>query len=210
MKLIWFGHACFQLENNGYTVVFDPYLNGTVPGLHLSKIKADMVLCSHEHSDHNGISEVIMKKGGVSPYKITKVPSYHDDQQGKLRGKNLIHVLDDGTYRIAHMGDLGCMINEEQAALLSNLDVCMIPVGGYYTIDAKQAKEIVRKIKPRVVLPMHYRGDSFGYEVLASLVDYTDLCDDVIKYDSNELEISKEMSNQTAILKVNDICQLCQ
>jgi len=202
MKLTWFGHACFRLDNNGYTVVFDPYKKGTVPGVSLPRIEADMVLCSHEHADHNAVSEVIMRKGGVSPYKVTKIATYHDNQQGKLRGKNIIHLLDDGTFRIAHMGDLGCLLNEEQAELLSNLDVCMIPVGGYYTIDAKQAKEIVRQIKPKVVVPMHYRGESFGFDVLEPVDVYAALCDDIIIYDRNELMLSKEMLPQTAILSV--------
>lgn len=202
MKLTWFGHACFKLDNNGYTVVFDPYRKGTVPGLSLPRIEADMVLCSHQHADHNGVSEVIMKKGGVSPYKITKIAAFHDGQHGKLRGQNIIHILDDGSFRIAHMGDLGCPLTKEQADMLSNLDVCMIPVGGFYTIDAKQAKEIVRLIKPRVVIPMHYRGKSFGLDPLDTVDTYTSLCDDVVKYDSNVLDISKEMASQTAILSV--------
>lgn len=202
MKLTWFGHACFKLDNNGYTVVFDPYKKGTVPGLRLPEIETNMVLCSHEHADHNGVSEVIVKQEGISPYKITKIATFHDEQLGKLRGKNIIHLLDDGIFRIAHMGDLGCLLYDEQAALLDNLDVCMIPVGGYYTINAKQAKEIVDQIKPRVVVPMHYRGYSFGFDVLAPLDDYTALCDDVIKYDGNELELSKDMASQTAVLSL--------
>ena len=204
MKLTWLGHACFQLDKDGYTVIFDPYKKGTVPGLSLPRIEADMVLCSHDHADHNGMSEVIIKNGGNCPYKITKIATFHDDQQGKLRGMNIIHLLDDGTFRIAHMGDLGCQLTDEQAELLSNLDVCMIPVGGYYTINASQAKEIVRKINPRVVVPMHYRGESFGFDVLDPVDVYADLCDDIIIYDSNELMLSKEMPSQTAILSVKN------
>ena len=204
MKLTWHGHACFQLDNIGYTVVFDPYRRGTVPGFRLPRIEADLVLCSHDHADHNGASEVIMKKGGVSPYKITKIATYHDDRHGKLRGHNIIHILDDGTFRIAHMGDLGCPLTEEQAELLSSLDVCMIPVGGYFTIDAKQAKEIVRQIKPRVVIPMHYRGESFGLAPLDTVDAYAALCDDTVIYDSNELNITKEMKSQTAILTLKN------
>lgn len=202
MKLTWYGHSCYLLDRDGYRVVFDPYKKGTVPGLRLPRIEADMVLCSHEHADHNGVSEIIIKKGGVSPFKVTKIETYHDGQHGRLRGRNIIHILDDGTYRIAHFGDLGCPLTEEQAELLSNLDVCMIPVGGYFTIDAKQAKDIVSKIKPRVIVPMHYRGKSFGLEPLDTLDVYTALCDDVVKYDSNELVLSKDMPSQTAILSL--------
>ena len=78
----------------------------------------------------------------------------------------------------------------------------MVPVGGYYTIDARQAKKMVEDIKPRVVIPMHYRGEGFGFDVLAPLEDYTSLCDDVVDYDKNTLELAKDMPVQTAVLKL--------
>ena len=130
------------------------------------------------------------------------ISTYHDDQKGALRGENRIHILEGGSFRIAHAGDLGCELLPEEKEALKGLDLLMVPVGGYYTIDARQAKKMVEDIKPRVVIPMHYRGEGFGFDVLAPLEDYTSLCDDVVDYDKNTLELAKDMPVQTAVLKL--------
>ena len=52
MRIIWNGHSCFTLEAAGGTVVVDPYLDGSVPGLEPLRLKADAVYCSHGHRDH--------------------------------------------------------------------------------------------------------------------------------------------------------------
>ena len=122
--------------------------------------------------------------------------------QGAKRGPNIIHILDDGTCRVAHLGDLGCGLTEEQVQILKGVDALLIPVGGFFTIDAKQAKAVVNQIQPVVTIPMHYRSGSFGFEVLGTLDEFTALCDDVAEYEGNSLEITKGMPRQTAVLKL--------
>lgn len=118
-------------------------------------------------------------------------------------GSNTVHILDDGCLRVAHFGDLGCRLSEEQAALLMGLDAVMVPVGGYYTIDAGQAKELVDRIRPRVVIPMHYRGETFGFEVLGTVESFADRCEVVVEYPGAFLELTKETEPHTAVLKLN-------
>ena len=61
----------------------------------------------------------------------------------------------------------------------------------------------MEEIHPRIVIPMHYRGEGFGFDVLAPVEDYISLCDDVVYYDENTLTLTKDMPGQTAILKLN-------
>ena len=102
--------------------------------------------------------------------------------------------------RIVHFGDLGCMLTSEQIDLLKKADVVMIPVGGFYTIDADQAKEIVSTLEPKVVIPMHYRSDSFGYPVIGRLEEFTKYYTNIVTYESDTLVLDAETKAQTAVL----------
>lgn len=203
MKLTWLGHSCFKLESDGYTVILDPYKDGYVPGLTPIREYADAVFCSHEHSDHNARETVTLnQEQKKSPFTITEIHTWHDEAQGSKRGNNCIRIFDDGTYRAAHLGDLGCELGEEQLTQLQDLDVVMIPVGGFYTIDAKQAKALIDQIQPKVTIPMHYRGENFGYDILGTLEDFTALCDCVVEYPRNSIELNEAMLQQVAVLKL--------
>lgn len=200
--ITWNGHSCFTVSADGYSIVLDPYAPDSVPGLPALSLAGDQVLCSHEHGDH-GYREAVQISGASrkNPFHILKIDTYHDDQKGTLRGENRIHILEAGGIRIAHMGDLGCMLKGEQLDQLKNLDAILIPVGGYYTIDAVQAYELVQMISPRIVIPMHYRSDTFGYPVLGRLERYTELCKNVVVYDSNVMVIDADTRPQTAVLQ---------
>ncbi|MGN0372177.1 MAG: MBL fold metallo-hydrolase [Enterocloster sp.] len=201
MKLTWLGHACFKIESQGYTIIIDPYEDSYVPGFGPLRESADMVLCTHGHADHGAKELIRIKNDTPCPFRISEISTWHDDQRGALRGKNTIYILDDGCCRAAHLGDLGCELEKDQLEQLKNLDAVMIPIGGFYTIDAGQAVKLIRQTEPRVVLPMHYRGKGFGYDVLGTVEDFTQLCDDVITYEANSIEITKDTNKQTAVLK---------
>ena len=95
MKLIWHCHACFELISADGSVVFDPYSPGSVRGLELSPLRADCVICSHGHSDHNYTDGVELS--GIEPgFSLTQVPTYHDGKLGALRGDNLCSVVEIG------------------------------------------------------------------------------------------------------------------
>lgn len=201
VRITWLGHACFLVESDGYTILLDPYQDGYVPGLTPIRTEADQVICSHGHADHNAAEVASIKANGTSPFQITAIDTWHDDQQGALRGKNRIHILDNGCLKVAHLGDLGCELTPEQKAQLTGLDAVMVPVGGYYTIDAVQAKQLMDELCPKVIIPMHYRSEQFGYDVLGTLDLFTDLCDLVVEYPGNELEITSDTEAHVAVLQ---------
>ena len=205
MKVTYIGHACFKVEAQGYTVIFDPYADGSVPGYGPVREEADLILCSHEHRDHGARQCVTLKEGGKNPFRITEIATWHDDAKGTLRGNNIICILDDGDLRIAHFGDLGCLLTAEQKTQLQGLDAVMIPVGGHYTIDAKTAKKIVDEICPKVVIPMHYCGDDFGYDVIGPVDRYLELCDDVEIKAASSVDITKDMPAGTVVLKAQNL-----
>lgn len=205
MTLTYLGHSCFLVESQGYQILFDPYEPDSVPGYRPISAQADQVLCSHEHRDHHGVDQVTLRQGGVSPFTVETISTWHDDQQGALRGSDTIHILDDGQCRVAHLGDLGCELSDQQKGQLKNLTALMIPVGGFYTIDALQAKALIDELKPQVVIPMHYRGNGFGYDVIGTLDAFTQLCSNVIEYPSSQLELTAETPSQVAVLKPQNV-----
>lgn len=203
MKLIWHGHSCFTLETGQGTVVFDPYADGSVPGLPPLDLQADLVLCSHEHSDHNARNTVHLS-GKAPSFQVERLDTFHDPEKGALRGPNTIHIISADGLRVAHMGDLGCALTSAQLEQLQGLDAVLLPVGGYYTIDAAQAAEIARQLKARVVVPMHYRGNGFGYDVIAPLDAFLALRGDVVHYPGPALTLEADMPIQTAVLDCFD------
>ena len=203
MRVKWLGHACFLVEEGDYVVALDPYGDDIVPGLRPLAIEANQVLTSHNHNDHNAISVVKLTPCGASPFTIARLESAHDDQDGALRGKNTIHILEAAGVRIAHLGDLGQSLTGAQAAEIGKLDALLIPIGGHYTIDAKQAFGIAEQLAPTVVIPMHYRTDRFGYDVIGPLSDFTKLFEDeeVRMLPGDTIMITEDMPRQVAVLQ---------
>ena len=190
MTITWLGHSCFRIESQGYRIILDPYRDGKVPGWRPVRETADLVLCSHGHDDHSAADCVTLRRGMASPFTVETIPTWHDDREGALRGANTVHILSDGQCRVAHLGDLGCMPTEEQEARLRGLDALLIPIGGYYTIDASQAKVLTDRLSPAVVIPMHYRGPGFGYDVLGTLDQFAALWTGSVLRAGPSLELS--------------------
>ncbi len=201
MLIKYYGHACFAVTSENYTVVIDPYAHNSVPGLPALRIDAQKVLCTHTHDDHNNKSAVRILASGSSPFTYKTVKSFHDDDGGAKRGKNSIFVLCAEGLRVAHFGDLGCRLTPEQISELGALDAVMIPVGGYYTIDAAIAAETVRALGVKVVIPMHYRTEKSGYGVLATVDDFLSLMTEFEVYDYGDtLELTPDTEKQVAVL----------
>ena len=182
MKITWYGHACFLLESESGSIVFDPFAPGKVPGWELPALSADKVICSHSHADHNW-AEGISLTGKPFTGEILQIPSFHDDKRGLLRGKNLITLVKADGLCAVHMGDIGCPLTAKQIEALGHVDVIMIPVGGHYTVDAAQAWEIVQALKASIVIPMHFRGPDFGYDVISTFEPFLKLAGNVKEID---------------------------
>lgn len=201
VTLRWLGHSCFRVEAEGFAVILDPFAPGSVPGCADLHETADLVLCSHDHGDHNCREAVALREGSrKNPFTISTLSSFHDDQNGALRGKNTITILETEGVRVAHMGDIGCMPSQMALDRLHGVDALLLPVGGHYTVGPQEAKAIADAVEPRVTIPMHYRSDSFGYDVIGPVEDFLALCDAVTRCDSNTVEIVPGMPRQTLVL----------
>ncbi|MCI5773994.1 MAG: MBL fold metallo-hydrolase [Erysipelotrichaceae bacterium] len=202
MKITWIGHSCFKIEKDGYIIIIDPYEDDSVPGYRPIKQKAHLVLCSHEHSDHNYRQAIEILPAQSSPFTITTIATYHDDQQGSLRGSNNIHIMQDGKYKIAHLGDLGCELEPSAKMLLQDLDVLLIPVGGTYTLDYKQALALIDDLRPNITILMHYRDDikGFGFEEIATCAQIKTLKDNVIVLNDTTLDLTTQHFNEQILI----------
>lgn len=172
MKIEYLGHSCFKLtESTGVSVVCDPY--SCEIGFKMPKVSADAVTISHHHFDHDCLDNfsntpvVIDSEGSFDLHgvKINAIKSFHDDAQGKKRGENLIFKFVMDGITVCHLGDLGESCSGRLIEKISTVDVLLIPVGGNYTIDAPTAREYVDKIKPQIVIPMHYRTEDSKIDV---------------------------------------------
>jgi len=199
MKIKWLGHAAFAITSkSGDAIITDPYTAGTV-GYRVINAKADIVTVSHQHDDHNdtkslpGKPQVIDKEGEyeVSGIKIKGIPCFHDESGGKERGGNIIFVYEIDGIRIAHLGDLGHALSKEQLDKMGRIDILLIPVGGYFTIDPVMATEVANQISPKVIIPMHYKTEVVNYPIV-SVDAFTKDKKNVKKINASEMAIEKD------------------
>lgn len=174
LKIQFFGHACFLVTfPNGTSILTDPF--DPELGYDLPNVKADAVLVSHEHFDHNYVQ---MAKGepeiirGLSDSKdwqeisrfvggiwIKSIKSYHDDSLGGKRGKNTIFLMEGDGWRVVHCGDLGHGLGDPLVKEIGRVDVLLVPVGGSFTINHGGADLVAERLNARVIIPMHFKTD---------------------------------------------------
>lgn len=202
MYIKWIGHSCFKIVSKTQSIVVDPYAPKSVPGYKDVEEEANMVYCSHEHQDHNYTQGVHVKPVEELEMNVTKISSYHDDCNGNKRGLNTIHVFEYKGIRVAHLGDLGHMLSDSTIYKLKEIDCLLIPVGGYFTINAETAYEIVRRIKPRIVVPMHYREDKNGYEVLDTVEEFLKYFaeNEIVRMSCNTLAVDQLLDGKVVVL----------
>ena len=204
MTITWLGHSCFQLESGGFRALLDPYHQ--VRGLPDIEAAAHAVYCSHDHFDHGYTERVRLIDGKENPFTVTEVETFHDDQEGALRGRNTVRRFEAEGLRVVHLGDHPQPLSREQAAAIGPCDVVLAPVGGYYTISAHEARTLATPLFPRIIIPMHYRsatnGYRFGYDELGLLGNFTAVCprESLVYYKGSTMEITKHTPGQTAIL----------
>ena len=179
MKITYYGHSCFTLESGGFVLALDPY-NDMVQGYPPLAVEANKVWCSHGHLDHAYVDAVTIKVTDTAdPFVVQSYEIPHDDAGGAKRGMNQIRVFTSEGKKVIHFGDTGCMPSEELLEKLKGADAAMVPVGGFFTIDAAQARAITDAIEPKIVIPMHFKRGSEGLQKIAELSVFLDLCRDV-------------------------------
>ena len=170
MIIQYYGHSCFKITTkpagrgkDDVAVFFDPFDKSV--GLRPPQGQADLVLVSHNHADHNNVEALkgepyvidIPGEYSAKGANIIGIASSHDDKNGAERGENTIYVLEAEDLRICHLGDLGSDLSEKQLEKINGIDILMVPIGGGYTIDGKKAVDIIKKIEPKIIIPMHYK-----------------------------------------------------
>jgi len=168
MIITWKGQSCFQIsasrgKNNPVSIVIDPFKEDI--GLRPPRVQADILLITHDHPDHSNIKAVsgqpfIIRGPGEYEIKgvfVQGIPAFHDNLQGKERGKVTIYTIGVEGMRICHLGDLGQKeLTSDQLEKIGQVDILMIPIGGVYTIDAGEAVKVMSQIEPKIIIPMHY------------------------------------------------------
>ncbi|NWF77754.1 MAG: MBL fold metallo-hydrolase [Chloroflexi bacterium] len=200
MKIKWLGHACFLITSKGgVRIITDPYAVGS--GIDYSPIKetADIVVVSHDHDDHSNVASVQGKPEVVrgSGTRIAKgiqfkgIASYHDAFQGEQRGPNTIFCFAVDNMKLCHLGDLGHMLSTGQVTEIGAIDILFIPVGGFLTIDAPMASQVCNQLKPKVVIPMHFKTPKCAYPI-AGVEDFLKGKKNVRRVGGSEVDFEKE------------------
>jgi L-ascorbate metabolism protein UlaG (beta-lactamase superfamily) len=199
IKIRWHGHACFEV-GNGVTVITDPH-DGKSIGIKPPHARADIVLISHDHFDHNCMrvvegknttlfNEVIdIKHNGVD---IKGMKAYHDDSNGSKRGDVVLFKFSLEGVNFCHLGDLGHVLNEDIIKGLGKIDILFIPVGDVFTIGPKDAWKVVESIKPNVAIPMHYRVGGLSLSIKPVDPFLKDADDNIIIKVGNEMDFEKD------------------
>ncbi len=176
MEITYLGHSSFKIKTKSATVVTDPF-DPKMVGLKFSGVEADIVTLSHDHPDHNasnnvnGVKKIIDGPGEYEVMGVSMIgySTFHDAEGGATRGKNTIYVYEFEGLRLVHLGDLGHALSDDLVSELGDVDVLMIPVGGEFTIGSKEASEIISKIEPYFVIPMHYAVDGLSPDLHSKL-----------------------------------------
>lgn len=187
MEIKYFGHSSFLIKTKTAKIVTDPY-DPEMVGLKFPKTEADVVTISHNHKDHNQFKNV-SGINGVNPLmidmpgefeklgvRIFGFQSFHDKTNGSERGENIMYKFESEGVSILHCGDLGIVPEESFLETIGEINILMVPVGGFYTIDSDEAVSLVKKIEPSIVMPMHYKTEkssNYSESKLTAVSEFT-------------------------------------
>ena len=187
LEITWIGHSCFEIKYLNHRILIDPFTPEWFDYAR-PQGKYDFVFASHKAKDHyffegieadfyllaSGDREMFFQKSrsgnqllegriaknyGKGTFTFWTVPSYHDDQKGALEGVNGILCFDFDGIKVVHLGDLGHVLEEDHIKKIGAVDVLMIPIDGYFTINIDTAKKIINQLDPKIVFPMHYKTE---------------------------------------------------
>jgi len=200
MKVKWLGHSCFLVTSKGgVRIITDPYVVGGDINYSPIEETADIVVVSHGHDDHSNVSAVqgkpeVVRDNGIRTAKgiqFRGIATYHDASQGTQRGPNTVFCFTVDDMKLCHLGDLGHVLSPGQVNEIGTVDILFIPVGGFYTIDASIASQICDQLKPKVVIPMHFKTPKCAYPI-ASVDDFLKGKRNVRRVGDSEVEFERE------------------
>jgi len=177
MEIQWYGHSSFLLTTaKGIKIIMDPYEPGAFGGGIMYRPivdKADIVLVTHDHADHNYVAGLagnpqVIKEAGRHEVKgivVQGFPSYHDASCGSERGENIIFIVVADNIRVCHLGDLGHRLSDKEAEEIGQVDCLLIPVGGFYTIGPEEATAVADQLHPQLIIPMHCKTEKCGFPI---------------------------------------------
>jgi len=198
LQIRWHGHACWEITNEK-TLVTDPH-DGRSIGIPAPTVKGDIILVSHDHYDHNSVKTVeksgskLIKDGrrrNINEIEIKGVDSFHDEAGGSKRGDNIMFKFIMGDITFCHLGDLGHDLDEDSVNKIGDVDVLFIPIGGNFTIDADKAWDVIKKITPKIVIPMHYKIGGLSLPI-AGIDPFLERNKYKLLHVGNEIDIEKE------------------
>jgi L-ascorbate metabolism protein UlaG (beta-lactamase superfamily) len=199
LRIRWHGHSCFEIGGS-VTVVTDPH-DGKSLGIAPPVVKADVVLMTHDHFDHNAASVVsgpdtsVIKKPVMTVergVRVEGIPASHDASGGSKRGKITIFKFELDGITFCHLGDLGHKLDEATVDKIGPVDVLFVPVGDVFTVGPDAAKTVVDIVSPKVAVPMHYRMPGMTLSI-QPVQNFLKLCDQgsIVRV-GNEVEFSEE------------------
>ncbi len=200
MKLRYLAHSAFLMTTSkGTRIITDPYEAGSyggAVGYRAIDEEADLITVSHDHPDHCHVCEKHRKarlvqapgENKVAEVAVRGVASFHDRSGGKERGRNVIFVFKADGLTVCHCGDLGHVPDEALVKEIGPVDVLLVPVGGFYTIDAAEADQVIAKMKPKVAVPMHYKTEKLGFGI-ATVEPFVKGKSNVINIGESEVDI---------------------
>lgn len=167
IKISWLMHSCFLIEYSNAKLVIDPHDGGSLgEGIPAPQVRADYVLVSHEHYDHNAVSIVskddtlvVRERIGdftLGPFHVTGVRLPHDEFNGRIRGHVVAYIIEVAGLRLLHLSDLGRPLTSDEAESIGEVDVIMAPAGNVYTLHPRQALDVAEELKAKILIPMHY------------------------------------------------------
>jgi len=198
LQIRWHGHACWEITNDK-TLVTDPH-DGKSIGIQAPTVQGDIILVSHDHYDHNSVktvekegSKVVTdtRKRNINDVEIRGIESFHDEAKGAKRGNNIIFQFTMDGINFCHLGDLGHDLDEEAIQKIGQVDVLFIPIGGTFTVDDKQAWKLIKKINPRIIVPMHYKIGGLSLPI-AGIDPFLNQAKHKVLHVGNEIDIEKE------------------
>lgn len=176
VEIAYLGHSCFRIKGKTAAIVCDPY--DSYVGFKMpSSVEGDVVTVSHGHKDHSFVAGVkgepfVISEPGEYEIKEVEILGFstsHDEKSGTERGGNVVYYFKIDNLGIVHLGDLGHRLSPEQVEAVNEVDILLVPVGGFYTIDATGAHEVIDQLEPKIVVPMHFRTKKHDVKVFGKV-----------------------------------------